>query len=116
MLVPCPLRSPFPLPDPPSPSIGRGPGLRALLLRLALVLLFPVTCALYPLARSASAIPGCNSPFTTAGEFTCVVPANATSVTITAIGGAGGNGANPGASGGESDSVQAAFALPLGGV
>ena len=61
-------------------------GVRAL---VALTLILPLILSLSKGAAPTLAIPGCASPFTTAGEFTCVVPANATSVTITATGGAG---------------------------
>jgi hypothetical protein len=56
----------------------------------------------------AKAAPGCPSPFTTVGESTCVVPASASSVTFTAIGGSGAN------SGGVGDSVQATFPVGAG--
>ena len=45
-------------------------------------------------------------------EQTCVVPANATSMTITATGGAGGTGGGGGGSGGVSEVAQATYALP----
>ena len=83
---------------------------------LTLLLVIPLALSLAQRVQPAQAIPGCNSPFSFTGlEQTCAVPANATSITITAVGAqAGGGFFSTGAGGGLGDSVQATFAVGTG--
>ena len=85
---------------------------------LLLLLFVSVATVLSRGARTASASPSCNSPFSAGTvDGTCAVPANATSVTITAIGGAGANGFNGGSGntlGANGDRVQATLAVGSG--
>jgi hypothetical protein len=92
---------------------GLRPAARRLALLAALIAL-PPALGLTRAAQPAVAIVSCQGTFTTAGETPC--PAGAGTLTITAIGGAGGGSGFFTAAGGNADSVQATFDIPAGGV
>jgi hypothetical protein len=80
------------------------------------LLLLPLALSLSKGAIPANAIVSCQGGFTTAGETACQIPANAATITITAVGGAGGLGRQHSGTAGKADQVQATVPLPLNGV
>jgi hypothetical protein len=92
---------------PPAPRTNKH------LVTLGIASLLLMTALLMPLASSkpssVEAVPGCNSPFTTGMSQICVIPTNASSVTIMASGGMGAAGNGGGGTGGSGDTVSVTY-------